>query len=160
MYIQRLKDYDNYTPEGEPILDTFAEVQQRWHIWRRRYDLFLRHGTPRVLSLASDTQPEPEPESEEELFHQFARIDEGLWAWDFSFVDGQGKEMAHVGRNFRGLGREIFTDTGRYMVRFTPQPLLVQDPQTGEAIEVSNHDASSRKLTLDERAVRIVLSKA
>lgn len=32
----------NTTEEGEPILDTFGEVQQIWHPWRRKYDLFLR----------------------------------------------------------------------------------------------------------------------
>lgn len=105
MYVQRLQDYETYTPDGEPVLDTFAEVQQRWHIWRRQYDLFLKHGTHRVLSLASDPQPEPEPT--EDTFHQFAKIDEGLFAWDFSFVDAHGKEVAHVGRNFRGFGREV-----------------------------------------------------
>jgi hypothetical protein len=44
MYVQRLKDWHDYTPTGEPVLDTFAEAQQRWHLWRRRYDLFLRWG--------------------------------------------------------------------------------------------------------------------
>ncbi|KAK7693671.1 hypothetical protein QCA50_003241 [Cerrena zonata] len=155
MYIQRLQDYETYTPEGEPVLDTFAEVQQRWHIWRRRYDLFLRHGTHRVLSLASDPQPEPEPN--EDTFHQFAKIDEGFWAWDFSFVDAHGKERAHVSRNFRGFGREIFTDTGRYMVRFAPQPILVETP-TGQVAEIPNPHGSSQKLTLDERA--LVLANA
>jgi hypothetical protein len=42
MFVQHLKNYEDYTPEGEPLLDTFAEVQQRWHLWRRRYDLFLK----------------------------------------------------------------------------------------------------------------------
>jgi hypothetical protein len=42
MFVQKLLDNKDYTPEGEPVLDTFAEVQQRWHLWRRRYDLFLR----------------------------------------------------------------------------------------------------------------------
>jgi hypothetical protein len=44
MYVQRLKDWHEYAPTGEPVLDTFAEAQQRWHPWRRRYDLFLRWG--------------------------------------------------------------------------------------------------------------------
>lgn len=44
MYVQRLLDYNKYTPEGEPVLDSFAEVQQRWHLWRRRYDLFLQYA--------------------------------------------------------------------------------------------------------------------
>lgn len=42
MFVQRLHDFNQYTHEGEPVLDTFAEVQQRWHLWCRRYDLFLR----------------------------------------------------------------------------------------------------------------------
>jgi len=42
MYVQRLKECSEYTPESDPILDTFGEVQQVWHPWRRRYDLFLR----------------------------------------------------------------------------------------------------------------------
>ena len=42
MYVQSLKDWREYASTGEPVLDTFAEAQQRWHLWRRRYDLFLR----------------------------------------------------------------------------------------------------------------------
>lgn len=42
MFVQRLRNYREYDISGEPVLDTFAEVQQRWHLWRRRYDLFLR----------------------------------------------------------------------------------------------------------------------
>lgn len=42
MYVQRLQAGTEHTPSGEPILDTFAEVQQVWHPWRRRYDLFIR----------------------------------------------------------------------------------------------------------------------
>jgi hypothetical protein len=41
MFVQRLKDLHQYTPEGDPVLDTFGEVQQEWHLWRRRYHLFL-----------------------------------------------------------------------------------------------------------------------
>lgn len=57
MYVQRLKNWHEYTPAGEPVLDTFAEAQQIWHLWRRRYDLFLRWGP---LSLCS-TPPELRP---------------------------------------------------------------------------------------------------
>lgn len=42
MFVQRLNEKAPYTDEGKPVLDTFAEVQQQWHLWRRRYDLFLR----------------------------------------------------------------------------------------------------------------------
>ncbi|CAL1704975.1 unnamed protein product [Somion occarium] len=152
MFVQRLQDYENYTSEGNPVLDTFAEVQQRWHFWRRKYDLFLRkQETHRVLSLASD--PQPEPELNEETFYQFARIDEGLWAWDFSLKDARGVEIASVNRTFRGFGRELFTDTGRYFVRFTPQPTSQLDPSMHPSIVPDPKSMVVRDLTLDERAL-------
>ena len=60
-----------------------------------------------MLSLASEPQPEPEPEPDEDLFKQFAEIDEGLWAWDFSLRDEHGVTVASVNRTFRGFGREV-----------------------------------------------------
>ncbi|KAH9951950.1 Scramblase-domain-containing protein [Amylocystis lapponica] len=147
MYVQRLKNFQEYTPEGEPVLDTFAEVQQRWHLWRRRYDLFLRCKARRILSVASEPQPEPEPDS----FKQFARIDEGLWAWGFTLLDARGEEMASVKRAFRGFGLEIFTDTGQYFVRFNPAPPDPEDttPRAPSVI---------RNLTLEERALVLAMS--
>lgn len=103
MYVQRLKDFKEYTPEGDPVLDTFAEVQQRWHPWRRRYDLFLRQASHRILSLADEPQPEPDPE----MFTQFARIDDGFMAWHFTLRDGASQPLANVNRAFRGFGREV-----------------------------------------------------
>lgn len=104
MFVQRLKDLTDRTPrKDEPILDTFAEVQQRWHLWRRRYDLFIRQGPKRILSLMSGPQPEPDPES----YHQVAKIDEPFLAWDFTLRDARGKELASVSRAFRGFGREV-----------------------------------------------------
>ncbi len=103
MYVQRLKDFDEYTPEGEPVLDTFAEVQQRWHLWRRRYDLFIRQTSHRILSTVDEPQPEPEPD----IFHQFARIDDGFLAWHFTLRDARGEAIANVNRTFRGFGREV-----------------------------------------------------
>ena len=110
MFVQRLKNLSDRTPtEDEPVLDTFAEVQQRWHLWRRRYDLFIRRGPQRILSLASDPQPEPETES----YHQMAKIDEGFLAWGFTLRDALGKEMASVSRAFRGIGREVCKEASR-----------------------------------------------
>lgn len=127
MYVQSLKDWHEYASTGEPVLDTFAEAQQRWHLWRRRYDLFLRwvillpllcnsrtratnRATPNAIqSIASEPQPEPEPDH----FAQFAKIDEGFWAWHFTLRGAHGEELASISRAFRGFGREIFTDTGK-----------------------------------------------
>ncbi|PWN90494.1 Scramblase, partial [Acaromyces ingoldii] len=86
-----------------------GEVRQRLTVYRRKYDLFTESV-------------------------QFASIDGGLWAWDFVMVDTDGEPLGAVSRNFRGFGRELFTDTGQYeLVRHGP----------------------ARALTLDERAVAL-----
>lgn len=149
MFVQRLKDLQEYSPEGEPVLDTFAEVQQEWHLWRRRYDLFLREKSRRILSLASERQPEPEPDS----FTQFARVDEGLLAWHFTLYGAQQQELASISRQFRGFGRELFTDTGQYFVRFGPTP---QDG-TGEEQPVLL-GRPHRPLELEERALSLAMA--
>ncbi|KAG2091814.1 Scramblase-domain-containing protein [Suillus discolor] len=141
MFVQRLKDLHEYTPEGEPVLDTFAEVQQEWHLWRRRYHLFLRDQPRRILSTASEPQPEPPIDS----FTQFAKIDEGLWAWHFNMLDARGTPIASVNRAFRGFGREIFTDTGQYFVTF--------DATHQDGSETPERPTVIRNLTLDERAL-------
>lgn len=143
MFVQRLNEY---TPKGEPVLDTFAEVQQQWHLWRRRYDLFLRDAQHHILSMASEPQPEPEPKA----FTQFARIDEGLFAWHFRILDGRKEEIASVKRAFRGFGRELFTDTGQYFVRFGPDLL--------EPNHLSPRPIVVRDLNLEERALVLAMS--
>ncbi|TBU50939.1 Scramblase-domain-containing protein [Dichomitus squalens] len=142
MYVQRLKDYDQYTPEGEPVLDTFAEVQQRWHLWRRRYDLFIRQTPHRILSKVDEPQPEPETD----MFHQFAEIDGGILAWHFALRDAQGLPIASVNRAFRGFGREIFTDTGQYFINFTGE-------EANEGDVVAQKPYLIRNLSIDERAL-------
>ncbi|CCL99341.1 uncharacterized protein FIBRA_01359 [Fibroporia radiculosa] len=147
MFVQRLKDLSEYTRDGEPVLDTFGEVQQRWHLWRRRYDTFLRKDSRRILTLATDPQPEPETE----LFHQFARVDEGFLAWRFVLRDARGEAMASISRMFRGFGRELFTDTGQYFVRFGHDS---SDPQE----TISKAPSIIRDLSLEERALVLAMS--
>ncbi|KAI0328535.1 Scramblase-domain-containing protein [Cubamyces sp. BRFM 1775] len=143
MFVQRLKDFGEYTPEGEPILDTFAEVQQRWHPWRRKYDLFLRQTPHRILSLVNEPQPEPETD----LFNQVAKIDEGILAWHFTLKDAYGQGIANVNRAFRGFGRELFTDTGQYFVNFDGAAA------PSEEGDVLYKPTLSRKLSVEERAL-------
>ena len=73
-----------------------------------RFNLTFLIGTRetphRILSLASEKQPEPEPEV---LFKQLADIDEGFLAWDFTLRDARGEEFASVNKTFRGFGREV-----------------------------------------------------
>ncbi|TFK55170.1 Scramblase-domain-containing protein [Heliocybe sulcata] len=154
MFVQRLNNYSEYTTEGEPVLDTFGEVQQRWHPWRRRYDVFRRETSRPILSTISDSQPEPtqstsssEPDESEETFTQLAAIDEGLWAWSFSLRDYQGEEFASIRRAFRGLGREVFTDTGQYFIRFHP------DLSDSEIAARGEKPIIERNLSMDERAL-------
>ncbi|KAF8123970.1 Scramblase-domain-containing protein [Boletus edulis] len=148
MFVQSPRDY--HAP-GEPVLDTFAEVQQEWHLWRRRYNLFLRATPHRVLTtLGSD--PQPEPTTPEVHFNQFARVDQGLWAWHFILRDAQGEGIASINRAFRGFGREIFTDTGQYTVSFrAPDEQVYSSSQSSERMF---HKAGVvRNLAFNERAL-------
>ncbi|OBZ75940.1 hypothetical protein A0H81_04134 [Grifola frondosa] len=149
MFVQKLKDPTEYTSEGEPILDIFAEVQQRWHPWRRRYDLFFREKAHRIISTTSEPQ---QPEIVPELFHQFAKIDEGFLAWHFTLRGPHGEPIAGVNRTFRGFGREIFTDTGQYFIDFNPSSSLIEDESESPSQYVI------RNLSLEERA--LVLAQA
>lgn len=49
---------------------------------------------------------------ESDTFRQFAKVDSGFLAWDFWLKDKDDRLLASINRNFRGLGRELFTDTG------------------------------------------------
>lgn len=73
--------------DGTPI----GEVQMRWHLWKRRYDLYKGK-------------------------EQFAHIDGGFLEWDFNLQDENGKKIASVNKDFRGFAKEIFTDANQYVV--------------------------------------------
>ncbi|KAJ3257563.1 hypothetical protein HK103_004472 [Boothiomyces macroporosus] len=57
-------------------------VKSDWHLWRRRYDLFVQN-------------------------EQFARIDMGLWAWDFEARDNEEHKISDINRNFMDMGKYI-----------------------------------------------------
>ncbi|WIA31346.1 hypothetical protein OEZ86_002247 [Tetradesmus obliquus] len=80
-------------PEGEVV----GEVRQRWHLWKRNYDLYLGR-------------------------RQFAAINGGFLAWEFELKDAQGNTLALIDRNFLGFAKEIFTDAGKYVVHFGYSP--------------------------------------
>ncbi|KAJ4001486.1 Scramblase-domain-containing protein [Lentinula boryana] len=144
MYVQR-PHTGQEVAEGSPaVLDTFSEVQQIWHPFRRRYDLFLRDSPKRILSLASD--PQPEPELDTNTFNQVAQVDAPFLAWDFSIVDAAARELAFISRSFRGFGREIFTDTGQYLIHFGPRPEV-------DATGNLQYRTEALSLNLEQRAV-------
>jgi len=74
-----------------------GEVQQRWHLWRRQYELFIGRK-------------------------QFARIDGEFLAWQFFVEDKARRPLALIDRNFSGFGKEIFTDAGKYAIHFGESP--------------------------------------
>ncbi|KAK6926143.1 Scramblase [Dillenia turbinata] len=106
-------------------------VHRQWHLWRRVYDLYLGNV-------------------------QFALVENrGLWHWDFTLKDADGKVLAEINRDWRGFGFEVlFTDAGQYVIRFG-----AADPKSkmGAASSIEELDVS-RPLTLSERAVVLALA--
>jgi len=128
----------------------FGETVTQWHPWKRQYDLLV-HGTP------------------------FAYVRAPGLAWDFVVEDERGNPLAVIGRNFQGLGLEMFTDKGMYAVTFgnaTPGTLKVDAGETTPRLEPPHQEKQDeihrgggqlqlpdglvpleRSLTLEERAV-------
>ena len=73
--------------------EVVGEVLQRWHAWRRHYDVYIRK-------------------------RQFAKVRSGLLAWEFLLEDEKGRPLAQIDRNFQGFGKELFTDAGMYVIHF------------------------------------------
>lgn len=105
-------------------------VHQRWHLWRRIYDLYLGNK-------------------------QFAVVENpGLWNWTFTMKDIDGNVLAQIDRDWRGFGLEVLTDAGQYVIRFgSSDPVL----KTGLAGQVEDLEIA-RPLTLSERAVALALA--
>ncbi|CAN6674432.1 hypothetical protein TRVA0_053S00804 [Trichomonascus vanleenenianus] len=103
-----------------------GETKQQWHLWRRRYNLFLSDG----------------PNS----FDQFGRVDAPFLSFAFPVQDAQGNVLATVDRNWVGIGRELFTDTGVYVLRM--------DPSSFAGLE-NVYPNVAGPLTLDQRAVML-----
>ncbi|WAQ87809.1 hypothetical protein PtA15_8A716 [Puccinia triticina] len=137
-----------HSPTGDPQQRAIVgESQQEFHLWRRRYNLFTR------LAPRSAAAPEEE-DQQEQHYDQFARIDAGFLSWDFFTLDANGRPTGSVSKNFTGFGREIFTDTGQYVVRFdaVDAPHLIQQSPSPATSSVP-HSGQSAGLTLDQRAV-------
>ncbi|CAI4043980.1 Aim25p SKDI_10G3000 [Saccharomyces kudriavzevii IFO 1802] len=124
-YVDNVSGSTNYQDGKQGTI--VGETIQNWHLWRRRYELFQKEG------------------KEGSKFDQFGRIDAPFLSFDFPVTDANGKITASVDRNWVGLGREMFTDTGVYIVRFDSQRCF-NDIYPTEML-------SSQVLTLDQRAV-------
>lgn len=91
-----------YDERGNLMFEIIGETVQKWHLWRRRYNLF------KLEDDATNT------------YDQFGAVDSGFLAFDFPVRNEEGHVIASVDRNWVGLGRELFTDTGVYIVRMDP----------------------------------------
>jgi uncharacterized protein YxjI len=74
-----------------------GEAVQEWHLWRRRYNLFVKKSN---------------------AICQFAKIDAGFLSWDFLATDEEGCPLAAVNKNFSNFAQEIFTDANNYAIHF------------------------------------------
>lgn len=113
MRVQR-QSSSNLEESAEPDLDTLGEVQQRWDIFRRKYEVFLKEPARSVLALA-DSNEKGEPTLDEETYAQLAQIDEPPLSWDFTLRDADGLPIASMSKKLRGLAREVFTDTSGFL---------------------------------------------
>lgn len=77
--------------------EILGESVQRWHLWRRRYELFTNEG--------------------DNTFVQFGDIDSPFLAFSFPIRNEEGFVTSSIDRNWVGLAREMFTDSGIYVVR-------------------------------------------
>lgn len=59
-----------------------------------------------------------------------------MLSWDFTLADLHGNLIGSINRNFRGFGREIFTDTGQYVIRL--------DAASPETTNIKNSGAVKR----------------
>ncbi|CAA7403875.1 unnamed protein product [Spirodela intermedia] len=105
-------------------------VHRRWHLWRRIYDLYLTNK-------------------------QFAVVENpGFWNWTFTLKDDGENVLAEINRDWRGIGLELFTDAGQYVIRFG-----CADSRTNRGAHVNIQELDvSRPLTLSERAVAVSLA--
>lgn len=114
-----------YDKNDEIITEIIGESVQSWHLWRRRYNLFKLDDEP-------------------DHYNQFGEIDSPFLSFDFPIRNHNGDVIGSVDRNWVGLGREFFTDTGVYIIRM--------DPASFEGMG-NMYPKVAGPLTLDQRAV-------
>ncbi|KAI3403553.1 hypothetical protein KGF56_003598 [Candida oxycetoniae] len=121
-----LPGYDHYN-ENQLMYEVVGESVQRWHLWRRKYNLFKLE------------------DEETEDYEQFGDVDAPFLSFDFPVKNHRGQVISSIDRNWVGLGREMFTDTGIYILRF--------DPASFKGLEKSYGEICKDGVTIDQRAV-------
>ena len=123
---------------GDDATNIIGECRQEWHPFRRRYNLFKKEGDD---------------------FQQIAKIDAPTLSWSFLPTDAEGKVIASIDRNWLGVGQEMFTNRGQYVVRFdaaADEQMPVSQQSDGGPTQTSalKHLVPIKQgVTLDERAI-------
>lgn len=171
------KDSAQLSPLDHTDMRIIGEAQQQWAPLRRKYNLFLFRKSPteetrmETKQIAACDLPLPnsqklqvsqassDTKSAEAAYGQFAYVDEPFLSWDFSLLSSDGRLIGSVNRNFAGFGREIFTDTGVYMLRMDAVALSEESKhlisKTGKSSESAYDSPKVSGLTLDQRAVML-----
>ncbi|KAJ9604853.1 hypothetical protein H2200_010968 [Cladophialophora chaetospira] len=154
-------------PQLSPVpleaMRVIGETHSQWAPLRRKYDLFISHplslgqqdpggingdvATMRLNQGRSGSTTD---------FAQFARVDEPFLSWDFSLRDENLRNIGSVNREFRGFGREIFTDTGSYVLRMdAASDQAASDPNQPQRAYNEALGGDKIGMTLDQRAVML-----
>ncbi|CUM54358.1 uncharacterized protein AC631_00733 [Debaryomyces fabryi] len=115
-----------YDENGDLMFENLGESCQHWHLWRRKYNLF---------KLEDEVTDE---------YDQFGAIDAPFLSFDFPVRNDRGDVIASVDRNWVGLGREMFTDSGVYIIRMDPASFSGMG---------NLYPSVAGPLTLDQRAI-------
>ncbi|KAK6422463.1 hypothetical protein LTR95_016678 [Oleoguttula sp. CCFEE 5521] len=147
---------DPITPQLSPLsldeMRIIGEVQQEWAPLRRKYHLFAHR--PDSVDETSSAMTERSAQSQAGNLSQFAAIDAQMLSWDFNLTSNDSKTIGAVNRNFRGFGREIFTDTGAYALRMdSASQTSALETSSGQG--VARYEKEATSLTLDQRAVML-----
>lgn len=129
----------NISSANHDTMHMIGEAQQQWAPLRRVYNLFLNRSP---VEAGISSQPTH--------FEQFANVSAPLLSWDFPFQSDSNRVIGSVSRDFSGFARELFTDTGVYVLRFD----AASSSTDGQPPKTAAHQ-QAYGMTLDERAVML-----
>ena len=147
-----------------------GEAQQRWAPLRRKYNLFtyrnldptpendstsrIESGDRQTGNTMALTESKAPYQAIEAGMAQFAHVNEPFLSWDFNLRDESQNLIGNVNRNFVGFARELFTDTGVYVLRMdSAAQSTALESTDGKELERYERDATA--MTLDQRAVML-----
>ena len=150
-------------------MKVIGEAQSEWAPLRRKYNLFLAHELAQAQEIGQEAVPgdlsvkQQDAVKSQDHFAQFAYVDEPFLSWDFSLKGADERLIGSVNRNWGGLGREFFTDTGTYVLRMDAAGLdeeaerkhIISQSNHGEKAYAETLGGNQYGMTLDQRAIML-----